>query len=387
MRRRVALIHLILSLDYEIFGNGAGDVIRDVAYPTSRLLNICERHAAKMTIMFEVGEYWAFEQYETRLRRQWGYSPAQIMREQAVEAVQRGHDVQLHLHPQWIGAEYGEGGWRLRNSYWRLADLPEGLGDKERLASITGALFRGKQTLEEMIRPVKSDYECICFRAGGFYAQPSRSIIQAMKRVGLRADSSVVKGYRKTGSFAVDYSRVETGEAVWWTTDTEFTEKGRPGENVIEFPVSARMEPYWSNFKPAKIRAALRRRQIERAYRNGHTHGDSCGMSSVPSYRTILTKLLSRHASTFDFCKLSCKDMRKRIREVDERQHRPVVMIGHSKDFLNDRQFDEFLGTLSEDTNVGFVTLSESIQNSLCVPGVSRLSETVDSAVKESQVR
>lgn len=386
-RRKTALTHLILSLDYEIFGNGAGDVVRDVAHPTSRLLNLCDRYGAKMTIMFEVGEYWAFERHEDRLRRDCGYSPARIMREQALDAVRRGHDVQLHLHPQWIGAEYDEGGWRLRNSYWRLADLPDGLGDKERLASITGALFQGKQTLEEMIRPVKADYECLCFRAGGFYAQPSRSIILAMKRVGLRADSSVVRGYRRTGAFAVDYSRVEIGEAPWWTTDTELTAEGRPGENVLELPVSSRMEPYWNNFKPAKIRAALRRRQIERTHRSGRAEGDGCGMSSVPSYRTILSKLLSRQASTFDFCKLSCKDMLKRIREIDGRRHRSVVMIGHSKDFVNDRQFDEFLGALSRGGNVRFATMSESIGASLCVPGISRLNETVDSGPRESQTR
>ncbi len=60
-------------------------------------------------------------------------------------------------------------------------------------------------------------------------------------------------------------------------------------------------------------------------------------------------------------------------------------MIGHSKDFLNDRQFDEFLAALSGSANVRFVTISEGIQNSLCVPGISRLSETVDSGVTGSQ--
>jgi hypothetical protein len=381
------LIDLILSLDYEIFGNGAGDVMRDVVRPTGRLLDICDRHGATMTILFEVGEYWAFEQYEDRLRRELGHSPSQIMREQAVEAIRRGHDVQLHLHPQWIGAEYAAGGWRLCHSCWRLADLPDGLGDETRLTSVTGALSRGKQTLEEMIRPVKADYECVCFRAGGFYAQPSRSIIQAMRRVGLRVDSSVVRGYRRIAPFAVDYSCVETDEATWWTTDAEFTEQGRPGENVLELPVSSRMEPYWNNFKPAKIRAALRRRQIERAHRNGRATGDGCGISSVPSYRTILSKLLSRHASSFDFCKLSCKDMLKRIREIDRVRNQPVVMIGHSKDFLNDREFDEFLDALSHGPNVRFVTVSEAVQTLLCVPDVSRSSRTVESGSRESQTR
>lgn len=58
------------------------------------------------------------------------------------------NDVQLHLHPQWIGATYDKGAWRLNNACWRLADLPGGLGHRDDLASITGALHAGKQSLE-----------------------------------------------------------------------------------------------------------------------------------------------------------------------------------------------------------------------------------------------
>jgi hypothetical protein len=363
------LLHLILSLDYEIFGNGAGDVMRDMIEPTGRLLSICDRHGAKLTIMFEVGEYWAFERYDDRLRRALGYSPAGVMKEQVAEAVGRGHDVQLHLHPQWIGAEYDQGVWQLRNAYWRLADLPGGLGTEEQVTSITGALFRGKETLEDMIRPVKSDYACICFRAGGFYAQPSRDIIRAMKAVGLKTDSSVVKGYRRTGPFAVDYSRVETDEAAWWTTDTELTDEGRPGENILELPVSSRMEPYWMSFKSAKLRAALRRRQIERAGRTDRADGTGPGVSSVPSCRTILKNMLTRHASTFDFCKLSCRDMLRRLREADEHGQPCIVMIGHSKDFVNDRQFEAFLAAISREAGMRCETMSESVESVLCVAG------------------
>ena len=257
--------------------------MRDVVAPTRRLLDICERHGAKMTIMFEVGEYWAFERYDDRLQRELGYSPYRTMKTQMTEAITRGHDVQLHLHPQWIGAEYEGGVWQLHDSYWRLADLPDGLGSEEQVTSITGALHRGKRTLEDVLKPVKTDYECTCFRAGGFYAQPSRDIIRAMKKVGLRADSSVVRGYRRTLPFAVDYSDVATGEAAWWTTDTEFTKEGASGENILELSVSSRMEPYWNSFKPAKLRAALRRRQIERASNNDHGNSNGKRISSVPS--------------------------------------------------------------------------------------------------------
>ena len=381
------MVAVVLSLDYEVFGNGAGDVMRDVVAPTRRLLNICERHGAKMTIMFEVGEYWAFERHDDRLRQDLGYSPCGVMRAQMIEATGRGHDVQLHLHPQWIGAEYEKGIWQLHHCHWRLADLPDGLGSEELVTSITGALYRGKRTLEELIKPMKADYECVCFRAGGFCAQPSRYIISAMKRVGLRADSSVVQGFRRTGPCAVDYSRVETGKAAWWTTDTELTEEGTPGENVMELSVSARMEPYWKSFTPAKLRAAMRRRQIERASRDGHTNGNGNGVSSVPSCRAVLAKILTKHASTFDFCKLSCKDMLNRIQEPDDHRQQPIVMIGHAKDFVNDRQFDKFLAALSRSRDVSFMTMSESIQEVSSVPGGSRLADSTDAPLSKSEIQ
>jgi hypothetical protein len=357
------LIYLVLSLDYEIFGNGAGDVMRDIIQPTSRILGICDRHGVKMTIMFEVGEYWAFEQYDGWLREDLGYSPCEQMRKRAIDATRRGHDVQLHLHPQWIGAEYRQGAWRLCNSYWRLADLPEGLGAEEQVTSITGALYRGKRTLEEMIKPVKADYECVCFRAGGFYAQPSCDIIRAMKRVGLKSDSSVVRGYRTNVPFEVDYSHVETDKAAWWTTDTELTKEGRPGENIIELSVSSRMEPYWRNFKMTKLRAALKRWKIERASRSDHAAGKR--ISSVPANRTVLTNLLKKRASTFDFCKLSARDMLDRVRQHVECLEQPIIMIGHSKDFFNDRALDRFLAEMRHNKQIIFQSLSGFINSQI----------------------
>lgn len=364
------MIDLVITLDYEIFGNGAGDVMRDVVRPTNRLLDICDRYGVKMTIMFEVGEYWAFAGYDTQLRKNLGYSPSEQMRKQAIDAIRRGHDVQLHLHPQWIGADYKDGVWRLNNAYWRLADLPDGLGSKDQVTSITGALFKGKQTLEDMIKPVNTDYQCVCYRAGGFYAQPSRNIICAMKRVGLKCDSSVVKGFRTSAPFEVDYSQVKTDKAAWWTTDKELTEEGRPGENIIELPVSSRIEPYWKNFKLTKLLAALKRRELEKACRENISNGN--GIHSVPAGHTVLMKLLKKHAGTFDFCKLSCKDMLERVREFYGCGQSPVVVIGHSKDFINDSQFDEFLAMLHKDEKVTFQSMSEYVQGVIETAGHSQ---------------
>lgn len=346
----------------------------DIVQPTDRLLKLCETHGAKMTIFFEVGEYWAFEQYDSQLRKDLDYSPCEQMKRQMIDAIQRGHDVQLHLHPQWIDARYDKGIWQLCNTHWRLADLPSGLGDKSDITSITGALHTGKQTLENMIKPVKADYQCVCFRAGGFYAQPSRNIISAMKRAGLRADSSVVKGYKTSTPFEVDYSHVETDKAAWWTTNTELTAEGKPGENIIELSVSSRMQPYWKNFKKTKLLAALKRRHAERTSHSNHTIDRD--ISSVPDCCTMLKKLLRNCSSTFDFCKLSSRDMLERIKEHTKYPEQPIVMIGHSKDFVNDREFDKFLASLCKNENVSFQSMSDYVRQAFSIFDISSSSET-----------
>lgn len=372
------MIQLILSLDYELFGNGAGDVMRDVIHPTDRLLDICDRHGAKLTIMFEVGEYWAFERYDRQLCHERGYSPYEAMKTQAINAIERGHDVQLHLHPQWIGAVHDRGVWELRNAYWRLADLPGGLGNKDEIMSITGALHAGKQTLEDMIRPVKAEYECICFRAGGFYAQPSHKVIPAMKEAGLKVDSSVVRGYRRTTPFDVDYSNVQTDNGSWWTTDTELVAEGTPGENILELPVACRMEPYWNNFKPVAFRAAMQRRRMEKASGNGKAHGNGSPISCIPSVGTFLRRMMAKYASQLDYCKLSCREMLTRLKELDSPGENPVVMIGHTKDFINDRHCDAFLAAVSHSESVRFVTMSESVRERVNSAGASRTPQTMD---------
>ncbi len=353
------MLHLLLTLDYEIFGNGAGDVMRDVIQPTSRLLDICDRHGAKLTIMFDVAEYWAFVQHAEPLARDLGYSPSEQMRLQAIDAVRRGHDVQLHLHPQWIGAQYDEGAWRLSNSQWRLADLPGGFGRDDEITSILGALHQGKQTLEAMLKPAQAGYQCVCFRAGGFYAQPSPDVIRGIKRAGLIADSSVVKGHRTSTPFEVDYSGVKTGRQVWWTTDSELTEEGKPGVNVMELCVSSRMEPYWKSLKMTKLRATLKRGRAERVS-CAHHQADGT-IRSVPSLRTVWRKLFRRHASLFDFCKLSARDMLGRIREYRTLSDQPIVLIGHSKDFFNERGLDRFLATVKHDERIAFETVSQFV--------------------------
>jgi len=351
---RRPMIHLILSLDYEIFGNAAGDVMRDIIEPTNRLLDICDKYGAKMTLMFEVAEYWAFKQAEQDGRLRLDYSPAAEMEKQARDAVRRGHDVQLHLHPQWIGAELNDGLWSLRFDWCRIADLPNGLGHKEDLFSITGALCHGKKTLEDMLKPIKTDYECLVFRAGAFCIQPAGDVIKAMKEVGLMADTSVVKGHRKEEPYAVDFRNAEDKAGFWWTNTEDVVRRGGKYEGIVELPVYSQMKPSINNLKFSKVKATVKRYRLER--RDPHSRLPSTPRS-VPPKRTILRMLFSKYPMKFDFGKLSAADMyRVFITEANKQKKNsdssvyPLVGIGHCKDFWNDRNLEKFISSISSST-------------------------------------
>jgi hypothetical protein len=228
--------------------------------------------------------------------------------------------------------------------------------------ALPGALSQGKGTLERMLRESRPDYHCTCFRAGGFYAQPSGAIIRTMKRVGLFLDSSVVKGYRRCRPWSVDYSQVNIPKPCWWTTAEHLTAEGDPGANILELPVSSQQQPYWKNFHPTKLRATLRRRRRQAACSGAA--GTARNLTSVPTFRTVLGSLFRPNCSTFDYCKMTGKDMWRRIDKLRDTGG-PVVLIGHAKDFFDAGHLQRFLAAASQDAALRFSTFSEYLQSCL----------------------
>lgn len=112
---------LLFTLDYELYGNGSGDVFKHIIEPTDKILGIVEKYNAKLTIFFEVIEYWKLkEEWESGNRMGYDRNPIEAMERQLKRAFEYGHDIQLHLHPQWVDAFWTENGWKvnLENGGW-----------------------------------------------------------------------------------------------------------------------------------------------------------------------------------------------------------------------------------------------------------------------------
>ena len=93
-------IGLVLSNDWELFGNGSGDYFEIQHHPLQQLLDVVEGHGAPLTVLAEIGQQWAHQ----RLGQQesWAHDIACAWESILQDTIRRGSDVQLHLHPPMI---------------------------------------------------------------------------------------------------------------------------------------------------------------------------------------------------------------------------------------------------------------------------------------------
>lgn len=94
-------IWIVLSDDWELRGNGQGRVLDQQRIPALKLMNLYDQLGIKSTFNVEVMQQLAFERHsESSFEIAQGRDDWQ---ETVVNMVERGFDVQLHIHPQWWG--------------------------------------------------------------------------------------------------------------------------------------------------------------------------------------------------------------------------------------------------------------------------------------------
>ena len=315
---------LILTLDYELYGNGSGNVFTHIIDPTNALLKVAEQYDVHFTFFFEVIEYWKLkEEWERGNHMGYDYNPAKAMEAQMQIAYRKGHDVQLHLHPQWVDAYFENGQWKVNNDDWKL-----GTYNKEGDFSLIKLLQKGKETLENIIRPVDKNYQCIALRAGGYNIQPSFNLVNVMKQVGLFIDSSIYPGGKETGSLSVyDYTNISV-EKECWRVDNELETEGN--STIMEFPIVAfpilRLSKYFST---DRIKSFLQNKKSAK-----DTFESKTGGKKSTLYRKIKF-LFDSECQTWDFCLFPVFMHKKFLKKVREQNRKIAVLVGHPKSYVS----------------------------------------------------
>lgn len=333
---------LVFTLDYELYGNGSGNVFKHIIEPTKRLLAIADAYGLKYTFFFEVIEYWKLkEEWNKGNNMGYGDNPIKAMENQIREAYRKGHDVQLHLHPQWVDAYWQNGKWIVDHEKWRLGGY-QGEGDD----SLVNLLKRGKQTLENLLKPVNPDYQCIAIRAGGYNIQPSKEIVAAMKETGLLVDSSIYPGGKETGVLSnYDYSSIDPDLGIWHVGE-KLEEQGKT--EIVELPIVA--------FPMMRLTKFL---TLERM--KGFLHNSKSAMDNLEA-RTSTTEKKSgkwdkvkyffqTEWQTWDFCLFSPSQHRRFLKKTSRQDREVLVLVGHPKSLASDRGLKFLLNNICN-TNI-----------------------------------
>lgn len=303
--------HLILTVDYEIFGNGHGCLTHCVLDPAELMMRIAEGFDARLTFFVEALEFMAMERYEGD----------RDVRKQLRRAVNAGHDTQLHLHPQWWEAGRENTGWKLEIERWRIGDLESSL--------VAAMVAAGKSWLEQAVD--SSTCECVAFRAGGWCIQPSESVVQALTNFGFLVDSTVAPGFRNPsrGEWH-DFRNVP--DLPWWRVSGDVCQESEDGK-LIEVPiVTSRID------RLKHLSAVKRHRAVNGGLAEGCVGNYQGPDGSSGRINAIASKLLRLGLVMLDFSSMPTEILIA-ITEQWISHHEstgipvPIVAIAHTKNF------------------------------------------------------
>jgi hypothetical protein len=339
------MFSLIITVDYELPAGGRGDVRRHMIDPVNSLQDVCEASGAKLTVMVEIGELWAFERAVNQgYKRTLGYDPAGAIRAQLIELIRRGHDVQLHLHPQWINALWDGRRWLLDYAHYFLTDLLD--------PDMATFLRRGREDLERLLQPGSPHYRCVGFRAGNWNTHPAQRYLGALRAAGFESDTSVFKWGLASSPFArFDYRQAYSNVLAWYAREDDINvASGGPG--ILEVPITAQLVPFTTLLSLRRALVMCKLLYEERAAREGvrRVRGWTDPLGSAVTGRSWIRTIFGRSPCKLDFCKLTAKDLLRIVEDLlDAYLDRantvpaPLVLIGHSKHVGAHRNLATFL--------------------------------------------
>lgn len=343
-------MNLSLTLDYELYGDGSGDVFAHMIHPTEQILAICDRREIKLTLFFEVLEY-------IRLKQEWdngnymGYAenPVHAIEQQLQKMALDGHDIQLHVHPQWVNARYVDDVWKVDFDNWRLGEFAV-----SQAYSMEDMLREGKQTIDALIRTVCPDYQCTILRAGGYNVMPSGPVYQAMVNVGLRVDSSVYPSGYETGELSRYDFRAAPLDLDYWPAMAEDFCRQRAESQVLEIPIFALPQRRLFKITPARVRSALQNRSSA-----------SRSLVAKTGQRSLSQKLvylLEKEAFTWDFCMFGMGLHKRFFRTIAQqyKDRKLFVLVGHPKGFTAEHAFEQMLSYATKQ-GFSFITLKDAV--------------------------
>jgi hypothetical protein len=351
------MIYLALTHDWELRGDGSGDIEQIQFAPLRRLLEIYARFGARTTILPDVMQQLAFRRSESahpELKRL-GDSWDQHLR----EAFSQHHDIQLHLHPQWRTARFENGRWHPQGD-WSILNYERNTAYE--------MLSDGRRYLETLLQPMDSSYRCLAFRAGALAAAPSAHLFESLASLGIELDVSIAGGvFVNSDKLRLDYRNCEEKFLPFYPRmDDARRVSDQPGP-IVCVPLN---HFYGSRREVTRQNLALARQRMNRSTNAGmkttDTNIDSKSHSRLGlAFEKLVMPAVSRKHFVSDTGRLNYPLLREMLASIRQRAldsgltQIPIVLTNHPKDIRDLPAIERFVGDLSQAEDIEFITLTQ----------------------------
>lgn len=217
-------IKYLFTFDYELFlGPETGTVEKCLLEPTERLLTLGRNYGVRYVFFVDTLYLLKLKEFSTtnaRLAAEYTRIIGQL-----IKATQEGHDIELHLHPQWYYStyDYKNGKWLLDFIHYKLSECS--ISDVEKMIGSSCNL----------IKEIKGEYP-VAYRAGGYSAPKTREFWDSLRNYGIKFDSSVIVGEKSETTFqSYDYSHILSPNPYSFTTNNTIAEFNGA---FLEVPIS-----------------------------------------------------------------------------------------------------------------------------------------------------
>ena len=296
---------VILTFDYELFfGEKTGTVEICMIQQTNELLRIARKFEVPMVFFVDM----SFVLRLNELKSQSPQLEADFLKiqDQIKEMRSLNCEVQLHIHPHWMNAEFRENKWifETKNAY-KLSDYPKEVAAKH---------FKDCKDLLENI----SGQKVHVFRAGGWCIQPFSFFKPFFLDNDISIDSSVFPGGKFLGGeYNFDFTTAPKKPLYKFEDDVC---REDPNGSFTEAAISGRRYSplfYWRLYLLGRLNPAAHKML-----------GDGRFLSQPGRKKSVLTNFTNNHVSTDGYY---ASALQKSARQASLKGDACLITIGHPK--------------------------------------------------------
>lgn len=354
--RRKKRFLVIVEDDFELMGDGRGNVA-DLQYlPSAFLADVGEELGIKFSFMVDVAQQLTVDRYcddnpGMQLQKELWDSCVRMLK-------QWGFDVQLHLHPQWYAATYEAGQLTLGDG-WNIGRCP-GAEQKE-------MIDRSVRYLGDLLGDIEPGYSPVAFKAGMWGLQPSAPLLDHLSAAGIRIVAGVRHGM-SIPRMGVDYRRLEEPYLPYHPRMDDITKVAETKNQLAVVPLQAYNESVAGFLRMAWDNIGWRRESKRRVHGSGGQLSCMCAPRKARSRGPGQGKITWPYVShlrmgfqSFEYLKSSFDTVIGRLRCL-EAPRIPVLIESHTKHYhgrYDDiRKFLSYVVSAHED-EVEFGTMAE----------------------------